>query len=265
MLDESLIFIKLGGSLITDKNTPNTARPDLIHALVSAIKRARHENPELKIILGHGSGSFGHTAGDKFKTRGGVYTLEEWDGFHQVWQAAHALNQIVLDHCFWTGLPVISFPPSASVHTKDHEINAWELAPIKAALATDLVPLVYGDVTFDTNIGGTILSTEELFAYLAPIFQPGRILLAGIEPGVWADYPVCQQILPQITSSTNLSLALQGSASVDVTGGMRSKVALILSLARHIPGLQTRIFSGQTPDDLFHAILGAPLGTLITN
>ena len=67
------------------------------------------------------------------------------------------------------------------------------------ALAAGLVPLVYGDVIFDRKRGGIILSTEELFDYLARVMKPEEILLAGMEEGVWKDFPVCSTLIQQIT------------------------------------------------------------------
>lgn len=55
------------------------------------------------------------------------------------------------------------------------------------ALANGILPVVYGDVVFDEVRGGTILSTEDLFQHLAHQLHPERVLLAGLEAGVWAD------------------------------------------------------------------------------
>ena len=62
-----------------------------------------------------------------------------------------------------------------------------------------MIPLVNGDTIFDDQRGGTILSTEDLFIYLARQLHPERILLAGLEEGVWADYPACTQLIGEIT------------------------------------------------------------------
>jgi len=96
-MTSNLIFLKLGGSLITDKSQAETALPDLIFNLLSDLKRHLYQNADQKILLGHGSGSFGHHAAAKYGTRNGVSTLEEWRGFREVWESARKLNQIVLD------------------------------------------------------------------------------------------------------------------------------------------------------------------------
>lgn len=261
----TLVLLKLGGSLITEKSRPSTARPQLIHRIAAEIAAARKQNPALQLVLGHGSGSFGHVPAKTHGTRDGVSTPEQWHGFTEVWRQAGALNRIVVEALHNAGLVPISLPASASVTAADGQVASWDLYPLKAALAAGLLPVVYGDTVFDHHRGGTILSTEDLFAHLARQLQPKRILLAGLEAGVWADYPACTQLVPEITPDNiqQVSPALGGSASTDVTGGMTSKVLQMLDLAKVIPGLQISIFSGEPQDATLQALLGEPMGTLI--
>lgn len=262
----NLTFLKLGGSLITDKDLPNTPRKDVLARLADEISTALHNQPEMKLILGHGSGSFGHTAARKYGTRQGVRGPAGWRGFCEVWKEARALNQIVVEALSAAGVPVVAFPPSAAVVACDGQPASWDLAPIRAALAAGLVPLVNGDTIFDEERGGTILSTEDLFFYLAQKLEPGRILLAGLEEGVWADFPVCSQLIDTITPGNFPHYAAQivGSASVDVTGGMLEKVRRMLDLAIHQPGFEAFIFSGSQPGAVANALGGLKIGTRIS-
>lgn len=261
-----IIFLKLGGSLITDKSTPSTARPDVIVRLAGEIAAARQFNPDLKIILGHGSGSFGHVAAKKYGTRQGVNTAEQWLGFAEVWLQASALNRIVIEALHMAGLPAINFPASAAAIAEKGRPISWDVTPIEHALNHNLLPIVHGDVVFDTGIGGTIFSTEDIFSYLTPTFKPVRILLAGIEKGVWADFPACTQIIETITpqSLAKIETLLSGSAATDVTGGMAAKVKETLILTQTTPGLEALIFSGEEPGNVQRALLGDNPGTRLT-
>ena len=256
-------FLKLGGSLITDKNRLRAAQQGVLARLAGEIFEARRADQGLQLLLGHGSGSFGHMAARKYGTRQGVHTPEEWAGFAEVWREAKALHRLVIEALVKAGLPAISFPPSSCVFAENGRVLVWNLAPIHSALAAGLLPVVYGDVVFDRALGGTILSTEDLFEHLARHLKPGRILLAGIEPGVWADYPECTQLVEMITPE-NLSQvvpALGGSSATDVTGGMASKVKQSLALAGEIPGMEVLIFSGEQMGDVQSALSGKRLGT----
>jgi isopentenyl phosphate kinase len=125
--------------------------------------------------------------------------------------------------------------------------------------------VIYGDVVFDKMLGGTILSTEDLFAHLAGFISPTRFLLAGSQPGVWADFPDNTHLLTEITPITypQNEVGLRGSAATDVTGGMAEKVRLVVSLVKACPGLKALIFSGETPGNVHQALVGETLGTQI--
>lgn len=260
-----LVFLKLGGSLITDKTKEQTPRLDVLNRLADEIAAARHADPDQRLVLGHGSGSFAHVPARKYGTRQGVQGADGWHGFVQVWRAAAALHRLALDALERAGLPAISFPPSATVWMKGGLLQDWDMRPIEAALSAGLLPVVYGDVAFDAALGGTILSTEDLFDALAVRITPQLVLQAGLEPGVWKDFPACTEAFLELTPETisKEGTAIGGSATTDVTGGMIAKVRHSLRLVERYPGLQVRIFSGYVPGNVQRALAGEPVGTLI--
>ena len=260
------IFLKLGGSLITDKSQAHTARMEVLARLAKEIATALREQSNLRLVLGHGSGSFGHVPAKKYGTRHGVHTEAGWQGFNKVWYEPNSLNRIVSEALHAAGLPALAFPPSSAVTAQDGQIGEWTLGPFDTALEHGLIPVVYGDVAFDTKLGGTILSTEDLFAHLARHLHPARLLLAGIEEGVWEDYPLCTRLIPKISTLNlpQLELTLGGSAGTDVTGGMDSKVRQMLALVAEIPHLEAWIFSGDVSGNVQRALLGASLGTQLS-
>jgi isopentenyl phosphate kinase len=262
---KNLKFLKLGGSLITEKARPHTLRVDVLARLAAEIATACRDDPELILLLGHGSGSFGHVPAQRYGTRQGVHTRQDWQGFVEVWREAAALNRLVIEALEAVGLPAVAFPPSAGVTAAGGRLAAWDVEPLRLALLNGLLPVVYGDVIFDTQQGGTIFSTEDLFAYLAVKFQPGSLLLAGLEAGVWADFPRCTRLVDVINPQNLVEVApgISGSAATDVTGGMASKVQQSLELVQHVPGLQVRIFSGEAAGNLQRALAGQAVGTLI--
>ena len=260
-----LIFLKLGGALITDKAQPHTPRLQVIERLAGEIAAAQAEDTGLHILLGHGSGSFGHFPASQYKTRLGVKSAEEWRGFVEVWREAAGLNHLVMRALERAGLPALVFPPSAMLIAHQGKVASWDLDPLRHALEVGLLPVIYGDVVFDTQLGGTILSTEDLFAHLAGYIQPAGLLLAGNQPGVWADFPENTRLLPEITPTSypHIGSGLSGSAAIDVTGGMAGKVRRVISLVEALPGLRASIFSGEIPGNLRRALLGEALGTQV--
>ena len=237
------IFLKLGGSLITDKRQYETIRETVLQRVATEIKAARDANREMSLVLGHGSGSFGHAHAKKHGTRHGVSTAEEWQGFADVSDSALRLNRAVVQALVRNGVPAISLSPSASAKVENGRIISMSVEPIKDALQAGLVPVLHGDVAFDRARGGTILSTEEVMSYLAPFMRPSRLLLAGETDGV---YDQAKEIIPEISRDNfeEIKPALGGSAGDDVTGGMATKVRDMLNLSKGMRGLEVVIFSG---------------------
>lgn len=276
-MTKEIVLLKLGGSLITDKDTPYTPRLDKLKELALEIKTVLDSRPDLLLILGHGSGSFGHVAAKKYGTRDGLIDptglkrpvgsdAEYWKGFAEVRFQAAELNRYVMESLFNAGAPAISFPPSSSMVSNDRRVIHHNSLAIRKALDVHLLPVVYGDVAFDEKLGGTILSTEDVFTFLVGQFCPSRILLAGIEAGVWEDFPARTKLVKQIQLSDyeKMRTEISGSASTDVTGGMKAKVEEMLALIQKTNGLTAQIFSAEEHGFLERALRGENVGTLLT-
>lgn len=259
-----MIFLKLGGSLITAKDQPDTPRLSVIQRLAGEIAAFRADHPRETILLGHGSGSFGHVAAERHDIQRGITEREDWRGFAEVWAAARQLHNLVLDALLTVDLAVLSFPPSASAVCEDGDLVEMAVAPLRRVLEVGLLPVVYGDVAVDRIRGAAVVSTEAVFAYMAHELEPDRLLLAGTEAGVYADYPDRSELISTLTSADIEALQITGAEATDVTGGMADKVARASALTEALPGLETWIFSGEAPGSVENALRGQPDGTRIT-
>lgn len=261
-----ITYLKLGGSLITDKNRPHTVRQDVLQRLAEEIRAALDADPELQLIIGHGSGSFGHVPASQYGTRDGVATAEQWRGFAQVHAEAAELNRIVSAELRKAGIDCLTFDP-LSLFADGSADRQSAAQAVFAVVEKGLVPQVYGDTVLDPDRGGTILSTEEVFIKLASTQnQPARFLLAGDEPGIWRDYPEKTELIPSVDISLFHQMNVEfiyGAAATDVTGGMRAKVNLAVSLLKNGLGKDVLIFSGLEPQNVFKALLGENPGTRI--
>lgn len=258
-----LVFLKLGGSLITDKTRPEVALPDVLRQLAQEVRQARADAPGLRLLLGHGSGSFGHMAARRHGTRAGVKDAAGWLGFAEVADAAARLNRIVVAVFLATGVPVWAIQPSAGGWCAEGRIAHWQVDPFRMALERGLVPLTFGDTMLDSQHGGTIASTEELFTWLVDELHPARVVLAGTVDGVYSADPLANPDAihwPEITPDDlpALQASLGGSHGIDVTGGMLSKVTEMCQMVRSHPGLEVRLVSGLRPGAVHAALLGYP-------
>lgn len=247
------ILIKLGGSLITDKRVARAFRADATSMIARQIAEVWQADPGLRLVIGHGSGSFGHYEAAKHQTASGVDSADQWRGFVQVAEAATSLSQLVLLELLRQGLPALRFQASSMITASDGQIAQMPTSLIAQALQVNLIPLVHGDVALDNCMGGAIISTERIFVHLVhqlvPPLSVSRIILLGEVDGVMdADGRVIPTISPD--SFASVKSALGRSSGIDVTGGMLQKVAEMLALVRDYPELEVIIANGRQPDIL---------------
>lgn len=266
-----LILLKLGGSLITDKTKPVTPRLETINRLATEINQALVERgPDLQLLIGHGSGSYGHSVAQEYQTHRGAINADSWHGFAAVAAAAAELNHLVMTALRQAGVPAIRFQPSASTRTRGQQLMYFETHPIKEVLRHGLVPVVYGDVSVDANQGLSIVSTETLFDNLARELSPSKIVLAGQVAGVFEADPLSQptaELIEEIDNAnwSEVERLLGGSHAPDVTGGMFTKVRDMYRLTLAMPPMQAFIISGDEPGNVGTVLKGQAVdfGTII--
>ncbi len=264
-------LIKLGGSIITDKRGQEQADLAAIGRLAREINAGWHSHPQHQLVIGHGSGSFGHVYAARYGVHCGIPPGGNWMGYALTARAAVRLNRIVVDALLAAGLPALALQPSASLQSEAGQIRAWDIRPIKDALTHGLVPVVHGDVAFDTAQGSAIISTEALFTYLVEHLTapPSRLILVG-ETAVYTADPFVQPNAERVAAVTPANIAdvlkmAGGARGTDVTGGMHSKLRLMWQLVRQHPYLTIHIL-GAEPGALQQALRDphADIGTRIS-
>ncbi|NJN82578.1 MAG: uridylate kinase [Caldilineaceae bacterium] len=227
--------------------------------LAQEIADACRTQPDLRLVVGHGSGSFGHVFGQRYGTRDGVRTPEQWFGFAATADAAARLNRILVAALLHAGIPAWGIQPSVELRACDGHVIAGPTDTVHCALDVGLVPVVYGDVVLDTVRGGSIASTEEIFAWLARTLQPTRLILAGEVDGIFTADPqlnpgarLIEKLTPEDVAL--LDTVLGQSHGVDVTGGMKAKVEETFSLIASHPHLEVLICSGLRAGNLLAAL-----------
>lgn len=256
---KKIILIKFGGSIITDKNIPYKARPEVIRRLARELKNIK----DAYVILAHGSGSFGHTSAKEFGGKKGYKS--RW-GIAKVARDAMEINRIVMDILIEEGLPAISLRPMSMLMTSSGKIKAHFFKVIEEIISQDLMPVIYGDVIWDKKWKSTIYSGEttlnEIGKYLMKKgFNVDRIIQVGETDGV---YDNKGKTIPYITKKSwrNIERYVFKSKNADVTGAMKHKIENALSIAER--GIETWIANGIVPNELSHALKGKNIqGTII--
>lgn len=256
-----LLFVKFGGSLLTDKSREGSLREDTVKRIALEIKQSVDLCPNLKLLIAHGGGSFAHFAAERWNTTAGYTTPDSWRGFAETRAGCGRLNQIVVDIFMETGLTPVALQPSASGVCSDGHIVHLDMFPIKFLLERGQMPIVYGDPMIDKVKGFTTVSTEKIFSYLVPKLRPDRIVLLGETNGVFTSDPFKNPNAKIISTITPANIgqivdALGGSKGADVTGGMLAKVNHMVELVSRFENLRVQIASGLEPGSTLQAIAG---------
>lgn len=266
LMKNDTIFLKLGGSLITNKNKEFKENKEIIERLAEEIHEAREEK-KFGLLVGNGGGSYPHPPAKKYRTVEGVINKESYKGIAEVQDAASRLNRIIVRTLLNHGESAVSINPSSVCLTKNHKIIEFYKKPLKRLLKYEMIPVVYGDVVLDMARGCSILSTEEIFDHLAKDINPYKVIYASDVDGVLTHDPKVKsdsKLIPEITPRNYLEFRkyFGASAGIDVTGGMLHKINKCMELAEI--GIKSYIINGSVKNRVRDVLKGMEVvGTVI--
>ena len=228
--DAKPIILKIGGSAITDKAEPLAAKTEIINRLAEEIKRADLDN----LVIVHGGGSFGHPTAAKYGIKDG-YKEDPTQklGFAETHHVMTVLNGLVMDALIWHEVPAISIAPSSCFITDNGKIKFFDETTFKAMQKMTFTPVMYGDAVLDDKLGFTVLSGDQLVAYLAIKYKASKIVLGVDTDGLFDADPKTNPNAKPYKHLTLLELKqiqpkLGKAAGTDVTGGMAGKIAELI-------------------------------------
>ena len=253
----AISFIKLGGSLITDKRREKHARGEVITRLAQEIAALRRQS-EGRWIVGHGSGSFGHVEAHRHEIHRGVRAPEQLPGLAATADEAARLHRMVTGALRSAGESPFSFAPSSAMITVAGLPEALYLEPLRRALDLGLLPVTYGDVVMDREQGCSICSTETLFVRLVAAFQErglevSRVFWLGETDGIYDDSGATIAEIAAADAGP-IRERVEGAQGVDVTGGMRHRLEATLELAHR--GVTSWVGNGLEPGRLGRVVAG---------
>ncbi|MFQ6074240.1 MAG: isopentenyl phosphate kinase, partial [Candidatus Bathyarchaeia archaeon] len=220
-----LTVLKLGGSVITRKEKPLTANLKAIERLSREISEAKFPH----LILIHGGGSFGHPLAKQYALKEGYKDESQLMGFSKTRQAMVALNKLVVDALIRQNIAAVGLQPSAFVVTNSGRISLIQEQPLRKLLEIGLVPVLYGDAVFDFDLGFTILSGDQLAAFLAIQLGANQIILGIDVDGLYTSDPKSDssaQLIRHITLQElrKMQHEIEEAKVTDVTRGMLGKI-----------------------------------------
>jgi isopentenyl phosphate kinase len=241
------VVLKLGGSVVTDKETPETIEESALDAAVDAVASATPD----RLVLVHGGGSFGHHNAERHGVSSTAGTRDAV-GVFEIHDAMRRLNDAVVGRLQDAGVPALPVHPlSAGARDADADLRL-PLDATATMLDEGFVPVLHGDVIAHAGAGATIVSGDELVTRLARGLDADRVGLCSTVPGV---YDADGAVVSEITSFEDVADALGESEATDVTGGMAAKVRALLEL-----GAPAHVFG---PEALSAFLAGDDAGTAI--
>jgi len=234
-----MILLKLGGSIITNKEKPLTPRKKIIENIAKSLKKINEP-----VIIVHGGGSFGHYWSVKYDmhTKPKKYDMH---GVAIVKNSMIDLNKIILDVFVKNKLNPYSLPPTdfmcgnKSIPSKIREIE-------KIAKA-GLTPITYGDALWYGNKKTYILSGDKIMTHLAKILKPRMCIFALNENGLYSDLKTKKLIYELRGENPKIS-----ENKMDVTGGMTRKVEEATNIAKM--GIDVFFVNGNKPERIVKAV-----------
>jgi isopentenyl phosphate kinase len=221
------------------------------------------------IVIGHGSGAPGHVPSQKYNVGDGFKSERARYGSMYTERACSRLDDVVVQTAIDLGMPVFPFQPHSFSTTINSAVSDLYTKPIEIALRNGTVPIIYGDVLMDYTQGFSDISTEKLLAALARRLHPEKVIFCTDVDGVFDANPKLKEsakLIRKVNRHTiNDVISKAGpSLKIDVTGGMKTKVALLYEAVK---GTRTSgyIINGKKKGAIYKLLVGMKVrNTMVT-
>ena len=212
--------LKLGGSVVTEKDDPETVDRAALERAADALA-GRGD-----IVVVHGGGSFGHHHAAKY----GVSTTQGTDdpaAVRAIHGAMKRLNAAVVEALAEAAVPALPVHPMSAADRDESGGLMLPAGQVETMLEEGFVPVLHGDGVVHVGKGATVLSGDELVVVLAEALSADRVGVCSAVEGVYDDDG---GVIDRIESFEAVADALGGSDATDVSGGMAGKVRELLDL-----------------------------------
>lgn len=227
-----LTILKLGGSVVTEKDTPETVDEDALEHACDEIATYLSEttvggavDDPNRLVVVHGGGSFGHHHAAEHGLSSSSASRDV-EALTEVHRAMGTLNERIVDALHQRGVNALPVRPLSVAHRHESTLH-FDTGAVETMLGEGFVPVTHGDVVSEGGAGGTVLSGDDIVVSLTTTLSPERVGLCSTVPGVLDERG---NVIERIDSYADVESALEGSDTTDVTGGMAHKVKKLLEV-----------------------------------
>jgi len=233
----------------------------VLDRIAKEIARFLQEEKEIKLIIIHGGGSFGHYVVHEY-----LRDKRELDteALVAIEYSMLELSMIIASHLINASIPVSLVTTHAIAgFNQDNSLKIYT-EWIEKLLENGIIPLLYGDAVISKNNIVKILSGDTLAWELAYKLQVDKLLFATSVDGVYTASPdnPNAKLLSEIKLSEIARFSYTTPSTFDVTGGMLTKLKEGIGKIR--PGMRVYIFNGLREEEIYRALRDRPLkGTVV--
>ncbi|MDD5171902.1 MAG: isopentenyl phosphate kinase [Candidatus ainarchaeum sp.] len=241
--------LKIGGSVITDKKGYKKANPKNIELMAQTVAEAWKKGMR-DFVLVHGAGSFGHAVVLKHGINDGIKDEKQKLGYADTHAACAELSSMLVTALIAEGVPAISIPPAAILRQSNKRISDFRFDVVHGYLSAGYLPVLYGDMVPDRELGGSVCSGDQIMAFLGKHTE-FLVFVTDVD-GVLDDKG---KIIPLITNANfnDVSKHLKEKKN-DVTGAMKGKISELLAL-----DTVSYIVNGAKPERVISVLKGEPV------
>ncbi len=252
----NIIILKLGGSLLTDKNSPFSIREDIVKDSVRQIIDSKE-----RLILIHGGGSFGHPLAKKYKIKNGFDSSvpNQVLGLTETHHSMNNFNSFMIKSFLEMNYPAFSIQASSIFIRDSLEITMFSMGIIETALDLNILPILYGDIILDKQGSFSIISGDQIILELCKNLDRyciSKVIFTMETDGIYvtdkknSDSSIlATECYPD--QLENLKLANLGQ-KIDVTGGIRGKIKFIQKICNH--NIPVQLINGLKEDYIYKSL-----------
>ncbi|MDA4110964.1 MAG: isopentenyl phosphate kinase [Thaumarchaeota archaeon] len=225
---ENLVIIKLGGSLITDKDRPLSINLSNLRVVCREISSYLSTKIPSKIFLIHGGGSFGHFFAKRFGLTTTFSKLLKPEGIAMTLGSMLQLHSIVLEQLNSKEVFCATILPSELMSIDGKRLTPNGVMRAVTTISAGLTPITFGYVMVDRR-GSRIVSGDEIALALARRFRSKKVIFAMDVDGIYPSSKLEGEILPMVSSNRKIDWLQR---EYDVTGGIGEKLRTGLQLSK---------------------------------
>lgn len=256
MTVKNLLVLKLGGSLLTDKTTPYKLNKEIIESIATELKECLDLGLIESLVLVHGVGSFGHPPVLKYNLHRGFKDKDQLISMSKTQQIVNELRKTIANVFIDKQIPINLMHASSMVVGNKMVIKDFTPEALKGFLSLGMIPLIGGDMMYDTDMGFSVCSGDQIAVVLSRFLNAKTLMFATDVDGIYSQDPQSNpnaQLFKKldVNDLDRLLLKLSETSKTDASGKMRGKLRSLATVTDLIKeGLKVAIFSMKDKDTL---------------